>query len=120
MSLLPWCDTVMLFLQEFIAKYALQDPLSGPNVTVVLEILRALVNSSSLRQIEAFNNIMEELLLKLQKQENLHLITETTGRVKITTLICVFAAWLKRRYYTYYKRLIISPLMLRGTHSREM
>ena len=67
--------------QEAIASHALEGTLSGQNVTAVLEILTALSNSSGLTQTRALNHIMEELLQQLGKEENLHLVSEPTGRV---------------------------------------
>ena len=73
----------MFSTQENVAKYALhQSPLlTNDNVTVVLDVLGALANTSGPRQIEAFNIIIDDLLTELQKDENIHLLSQETGNV---------------------------------------
>lgn len=79
-------------LQESVVKDALQYPLSSQNLAAILSILRVLANSSSSRQIEALNYLMEELLLQLEKQANFHLISELVGKVRSShiSVDCLF------------------------------
>jgi hypothetical protein len=78
-------DVDAIQLCESVAIYALQSP-SSQNVTVVLDILGALANSLGSRRLEAVNNIMLSLLLELEKQKNMHLFSEPTGRRLLTVL----------------------------------
>ena len=68
-------------LQNYIAEDALTGLLSLQNVTIIAEILSALANSSGKEQLIAFTTIMTELLEQLGQEENIHLVTITTGRV---------------------------------------
>ena len=78
-----------LYFQESVAIYALQSP-SSQNVTVVLDILGALANSLGSRRLEAVNNIMLSLLLELEKQKNMHLFSEPTGRVRVCVIPFIY------------------------------
>ena len=72
-------------MQENVAKYSLQSSfLTSDNVTVVLEVLEALANVSGPKHIAAVNSIMNELLSELQKEQNIHLISEETGDVSFS------------------------------------
>lgn len=69
-------------MQVNVAMFALQGPsLTSDNITVVLEVLIAMAAATGLRQVEAVTDVMDDLLHELQKQENLHLISETIGNV---------------------------------------
>lgn len=71
--------------QETVAEYALQSPvLTSNNVSVVLQILVALSNTSGSRQLAALSMILDDLVNKLQTEEGIYLVSVETGNVRFT------------------------------------
>ena len=58
-------------------------------MTIVLDVLGALADSFGQRQIEALNTIFNDLLAQLQKEENIHLVSEKIGKVRFFILLCI-------------------------------